>query len=89
MINNSEKTLVSTFKGIATEENNINFFNDNKNKASKKSKTIFLSSLFRPFFRAGSIRDDPGSLYIFRRIRHSRPLSANHKSLPRIRVRYR
>ena len=53
MINNSEKTLVSTFKGIATEENNINFFNDNKNKASKKSKTIFLSSCLTLLLLAG------------------------------------
>lgn len=53
MINNSEKTLVSTFKGIATEENNINFFNDNKNKSSKKSKTIFLSSCLTLLLLAG------------------------------------
>lgn len=53
MINNSEKMLVSTFKGLPAEENNINFFNDKKYKTSKKSKAIFLSSCITLLLLAG------------------------------------
>ena len=43
MINNSEKMLVSTFKGLPAEENNINFFNDKKYKTKRIYSIYYFS----------------------------------------------